>query len=284
MNIHQDFHQEPLRRSLVERLRPLQKPETSGLHHHASQLFSYCAIERERIVAVRPSHPLLGIVLRGHKEVWLGDQMQRFSPGCVFSFPVGVAMDVVNIPAEASGMYESLLFEIDHLPKGVATLPAAKTGMLETSFAIPLTDDLVEALAHAGKAIADMSMADEVKQLRLAEVLALLRTVPAARHIFRRTVAEDVAWHIRCAPSETWTAEMVAERLGIGESTLRRRLAGQGASFRQILRQVRMSAARDAVEAGATSFAAAEAVGYVSRSHFSRRFREAFGNTPTGRA
>lgn len=289
MNIQANLCEQHLRASLLQRLRPLMARRSGGMHVHGEQLFSYCALDRERIAAAQLPDPVIGIVLRGTKEVWLGDTGHVFPPGSVFVLPGGVPLDVVNIPGDESGAYESLLFAVPEVPPGVERPPVrnarneGRQAGRRREFGVPLTPDLVEAFSHAATIIADGASSQAIKKLRLAEVLTLLRPVPAASVLFHLGLAEEVALMIAGAPAQDWTVPRVATRLRLGESTLRRRLKAENRTFRGILREERLRAARAALADGASSLAAAEAAGYASRSHFSRRYREAFGTSPGGR-
>lgn len=285
MNIHHAVTGDRLRQRLVARLKAFEAPAASGVYNHARNLFSYCALERERLAAIKLPHPLIGIVLRGRKEVWLGDAGRSFGPGSVIILPRNIPMDVVNIPGE-TGIYESLILEVPALPEGVAPLSLAERLDREATsptFSAALTEDLVEALSHAATTIRAEAMSEKVKTLRLKEVLTLLRPLPEARALFTAPLGDEVAWLIASAPSEAWTVERAAKATGLGASTLRRRLTQEGRPFRAILRQERLRAGRAALAAGASSLSAAEAAGYVSRSHFARRYRESFGMSPSGR-
>lgn len=282
MTLAQRLEPELLRHLLLDRLGRFDRKTAHGLHSVAGQLFTYCALDRERIAEIRLDHPLLGIVLRGNKELWIGDHCELQRPGDVFVLPRHVALDVVNIPDERSGYYESLIFEMADLPP--ATRPRlARDSVARATFRVPLSPDLVEALGHAATTIADAGVRAGVTAHRLAELLALLRSAPAARFLFERGLAETAAWHLAEAPSDPWTVDRLARALGLGASTLRRRLGAEGTSFRTLLANVRMDAAARLLDHGATSLAAAEAAGYASRSHFARAFRGRFGATPTGR-
>ncbi|WP_037076535.1 helix-turn-helix domain-containing protein [Neorhizobium vignae] len=273
-------------RRLLDRLRPMVARKLEpGMNAYAEQLFIYCCFDREKVKALELDCPMVCIVLHGQKEVWLGDRTQVFPAGSVFVLPGGVPMDVVNIPDETNGLYVALRLDVPSLPEGIAPLSATERmeGGEAGSFGLPLGEDLVEALCHAATTIADGTIGETIKRLRMTEVLALLRPMPEARMLFRQSLSEEIAWLIATAPSEPWSVADVAEQLGIGASTLRRRLSLEGASFRAILRRERLKAGQNAISSGASSVAAAEAAGYASRSHFSRRFRETFGTSPTGR-
>jgi AraC-like DNA-binding protein len=284
MNIHYQNHNAHLRSMLLERLRPMLAPSgAAGRYQHGNRLFSYCSIDRERLKAIELSHPLIGILLRGMKEVWLGDTVHVFEPGTVFVLPRGVRMDIVNIPAERNS-YESLVLEVPSLPPAIPPLVGGRPHIGNgAQFSLTLNTDLVDALVHAATSIASDAVSETVKTLRLTEMLIMMQPLAAAQPLFRTSLSDEVAWLIRGAPSETWTVERVAARLGLGASTLRRRLASEDQSFRKILRTERLNAGRSAIASGASSVAAAEAAGYHSRSHFARRYRESYGTSPNGR-
>lgn len=290
MNDRPQFEAEGLRRRLLDRLfrnlTGLRDPRPAGTHPHGEGLFTYGAVSRERIVAVTLAHPLIGVVLRGRKEVWFGgDMVERLLPGMVFALPAGVPLDVVNVPCERAGLYESLIFEIAALPASVAALPQPPAmAWVGPSVRLALTGDLVEAVAHAATAIAAGGAREMVRELRLAEMLSLVAGDPAARHLFSRRLSDDLALRMAARPDEGWSVEAAAAALGLGGSTLRRRLAREGTGFRAILTRVRMEAARRLLSAGAASGDAALASGYASRSHFARRYRAAFGALPSGGA
>ena len=287
MNLHLSIDNEAqLRSALVERLRSMRAPPgTAGRYDHGRQLFSYCSLDRERLKAIELPSPIIGIILSGRKEVWLGDTSHLFEPGTVFVLPARVPMDVVNIPAGLTSSYESLLLEVPSLPSGVAPVFGNETASRSDdgrTFRVPLDTDLVDSLVHAATAIWGQAL-DAIKTVRLLEVLTLLRPIAAARPLFETDLSQKVAWLIGSGPSEDWTIERVATRLGLGASTLRRRLAAEGTSFRAVVRTQRLQAAQTALASGASSLAAAEAAGYASRSHFARRYKESFGMSPTGR-
>ncbi|MFT3972596.1 MAG: AraC family transcriptional regulator [Amaricoccus sp.] len=242
-------------------------------------MFSYCALVRERLAAVELSHPVLGIVLSGRKEVWRGSLVDVLLPGTLFVLPRGVGLDILNIPGDRSGSYQSLVLEIRGADLPDLAHRPADAGRA-AGCAVPLDDGLVEAVLRAAAEIAEGPARGTVRASRLTELLALLHDVPEARPLFERSVAERVAALVRSDPARDWTAAVVAVRLAVSESTLRRRLVQDGTSFSRLLRHERMQAARRHIAAGAGSQAAALAVGYASRAHFARAYRAAFGANP----
>jgi AraC-like DNA-binding protein len=109
----------------------------------------------------------------------------------------------------------------------------------------------------------------------------LLRDDPAARALFDAPLADRIRWMVAAEPSRRWTADEIAARLAMGASTLRRRLTEEGTALREVLAVARMQIAYGMLARGEVSVtAAAEAAGYTSRSHFTRRYRSVYGSTP----
>jgi len=285
MTIHQPDNDAHLREALLQQLNEQLPPRNGGITPLGPLIFTYGCFEKERLVQIHMSKTILGIVLQGTKEVWLGDTGDELRPGSVFVLPSNVTIDVVNIPDERVGRYETLLVEFDSLPQGVAPLSEQERSIsLPTGgnrFEVPLSRDLIISVSHAATALSNPELHESICSLRLARVLTHLRRVPQAKPIFIQSLADQVAWHIRSAPSRDWTVADMASLFNMGASTLRRRLASEGMAFRKLLRTERMAIARNAIEAGSQSALAAEAVGYTSRSHFARRYREAFGSVPS---
>lgn len=285
MTIHQRDEEALLRAELLDRLAGFGASDRGGIRPLGENLFTYCSLDRERIAAIEMPHPIIGIILRGSKEVWLGDNCETLQPGMVFVLPRGVPLDVVNIPSER-GPYESLLLEMQKLPHSVPPLTGEERGAVTAvpgNFRIRLSRDLIEALAHSATALSDARHRETISRLRVAEVMALLRHSPEARPLFDQSLGDEVGWLVRSEPTREWTVADMASRLGIGASTLRRRLVNEGRPFRRILTEARMQSAHAMLSRGAGSTAAAEAAGYSSRSHFARRYRETFGTPPAGR-
>jgi AraC-like DNA-binding protein len=78
------------------------------------------------------------------------------------------------------------------------------------------------------------------------------------------------------------TAGLVAARLALSESTLRRKLAAEGATLQAIKDRARLGHGLHLVQ---TTFdpigRIAEKCGYQSQSRFTEKFRQLFGTTPT---
>lgn len=195
-----------LRAALLAGLAPFRREGMAGTLPHAPGLFSYCALARERLLSVRRlPRPVLGVVVSGAKEVWRGDAAERLATGTLFVLPAEVDLDIVNEPDEGTGLYQSLVIEIE--PDAIPDLgPRDFASSASASVAAGLTTDLVEATIHAARAIADGPAGTTVRAARLAELLALLHDDPVARPLFDMSVTERVARLVRGGLDADWTA------------------------------------------------------------------------------
>lgn len=206
----------------------------------------------------------------------IGLDQDRLESGTLFALPAGVDLDIVNDPDPRHGIYQSLILEIT--PEMIPDLPRHRH-KARSGAAIPLRPALIEAVTHAATAIADGPAAAPIRRARIGELLALLLAEPAAAVLFDLSAGQRVAQMIRGRPDYPWDAATMSRMLGMSESTLRRRLRADG-GFGAILRRERMLAAQRMLEQGLPSGTVAGAVGYSSRAHFARAYRDQIGRNP----
>lgn len=264
-------------RHFRDRLAAMLPTPSAGLKGPGPGLFTYCAFAHERLADVRLPHPAVGVVLDGRKEIWLGDQGTICPAGSAFVIPADTAMTVFNVPGEAHGLYRSLVIELADV-----TPPEGGAGTADT-MRLTMTGPLRASLLHAAQALAQGLAAPAVRNARLAELVALIAHDPAGGWLGRASTSERLRRLLASAPGEDWTVSAAAEKLAMAGSTLRRRLATEGTSFREILRAVRLDAADRTLAARGSSAEAAAAVGLSSRGHFARAYRDRFGLGPSER-
>lgn len=91
---------------------------------------------------------------------------------------------------------------------------------------------------------------------------------------------EQVARYLSIRPGHNHKLEIVAEHFSMSRATLIRKLAAEGASFRQILTEIRMGYALSLLQESKSQIEVSLACGYQSHSRFSSRFTQQFGLTP----
>ena len=119
-----------------------------------------------------------------------------------------------------------------------------------------------------------------------ARTMELLAWLAQAGAVFNPHSAQPVSKQIRqlIARDTTinWRIRDVAQRLGMSEATLRRRLANEGTSFRELSGSVKMMRALTLLQTSPLGVAqVAYAVGYESPARFAAKFRAHFGCTPS---
>lgn len=144
---------------------------------------------------------------------------------------------------------------------------------------------LSEAFERARQGLApDPSRPDAVVRQQMLEVAHWM----LAEGLVLRVPPEDarISGRIRAMLSTqldgAWSSPAIASALAMSEATLRRRLAAEGVSLRELIADVRMASALVLLQA--TSRPVSEialAVGYDSPSRFAVRFRDRFGFAPT---
>ena len=144
---------------------------------------------------------------------------------------------------------------------------------------------LEEAFDRARSSLApDPSRPDAVVRQQLLEVAHWL----LAEGLVLRVPQDDarISGRIRAMLSTQldgdWSSPAIANALAMSEATLRRRLAAEGVTLRELIADVRMASALILLQATSRQVSdIALAVGYDSPSRFAVRFRDRFGFAPT---
>ena len=112
-----------------------------------------------------------------------------------------------------------------------------------------------------------------------ALAMALTATPDSRERVFAQAVLD----HVRAHLAEDLSPTALAELFHVSVRTLQRRLqAGLGSSPQDLVLAARLEAARTLLRAGNTRVGdVASEVGFEDLSHFSRRYRQAFGHPPS---
>lgn len=231
----------------------------------------------------------LVLVEAGAKELLAEDgATARFAVGDVALLLAGGQPTIGNRPDPAAGRYVALVLVPGreavaafrhHYPE-LARLPTPAPD----PWRLCLGDiALASAIRHAAHGLSDTALSHRMALHRCVEVLAAMAErglhLPAEGE--PGTVA-TIQSLVAARPHLPWSAADAARALGVSEATLRRRLAAENTSFRQITADVRLTHGLMLLQTSRTSILEiALACGYESPSRFASRFRQRFGMSPS---
>jgi len=247
-------------------------------------------VSRNRETFVELAMPAAGlvIVIEGRKELYWGGSRYLYYPGEAFVLPAGCCASVVNEPDQTSGFYRALFirFPRELIIEAARLWPQLAKRPLVTIPSVKIDFTLCSAIIHCGEVLSRaLSSSRRVVDHRVLEVLLLLAeqgALPLASKYFDGSVSDKIRLLVRSRPAFRWNAVAIAAELTMSQATLHRRLRQEGKALITVLREERMMIAREILTEGKADIAEAiAAAGYVSRSHFARSFRKAFGSAPS---
>jgi AraC-like DNA-binding protein len=234
-----------------------------------------------------PIHQAIAVlVVSGRKIILVGERKIEVDPGELLLLPGGCTVEVGNHPGPLGEPYLGLAMSfsqqtIEQLRRAYGTEIPADT---RPHWRAVAPKDMVAAMAQWVDWCLHHPPDPTLSRHRQVEILMLLaRTGIAGNLLIARHSAwgEQVVQLIAQDPAKEWSAAMVCQRLGIGESTLRRHLSQEGVGFRQLLEECRMVTSLALLQETYWPVGqVAEAVGYKSHSRFSERFKRRFGLSP----
>jgi AraC-like DNA-binding protein len=228
---------------------------------------------------------LVGWVLSGRKQLSTPLGATHFPTGRAFLIPRSTQWDMLNEPA-AGGHYQARLIsfspqlvELFHQRFGQFAATPAVQGCAGTE----ADAAFAATFNHATAALQEPETSDAVRQHRALEVLLLL----AERGLVFAPV-RGLSWADRVhrlvgqRPHAPWPVDEVARAFHLSASTLQRRLADEGTSVSQCVREVRLEAALALLQGSSLQVSEISArCGYDSHSRFSAAFRKRFGFAPS---
>lgn len=229
----------------------------------------------------------LVLVTEGVKEVHGEAGVLRVPAGSLIALSAGAMPTLDNLPDGRSGLYRAtaLAFDDACVAGFLRDGPAVRPPLRRAAEPCAVFDELllVDAAERAIAALATPAVSDAVTRHRLYEVLLVLAELGVSwQPPGEALVAHRIRQMIAARPDAPWTAADAARLLDVSEPTLRRRLAGEGTSFRDLLAEVRLSHGLMLLQTSRDGIAeVALACGYDSPSRFAARFRERFGSAPS---
>ena len=246
-------------------------------------LVSTSVPHRIRTAMVRDD--LVGWVVAGRKRLATPTGVHTFGAGQDFLISRATQWDMVNEPGPCGRYVAHImaftppLVELFHDRFGQFAATAALQGCASS-----MADEVFTAtMNHATAALQDGEVSQAVREHRALEVLLLL----AERGLVFAPTSE-LAWADRVRrlvaqrPQATWALGDIARAFHLSSSTLQRRLALEGASVSQCVREVRLETAMTLLQGSTLQVSEiASRCGYDSHSRFSAAFRGRFGFPPS---
>lgn len=232
--------------------------------------------------SVEIPQPQLAILLQGRKQVSTAQQSLQFVPGDLFLITRRCRIDVVNSPDPVSGVYLSAI-----VPLCAEALSAARVLWNEP---LPEAGDALARLplAEHGDALRQWRRAlehgqySEARLALAALVLAFCRRGHGSLLVAPEpSLGERIRDLIAAQPERDWQSRDFEQHLGLSGATLRRRLASEQASVRELIADARLAHAMTLLYTTRLPLKTVAArVGYRSLGSFSKRFAARYGLEP----
>jgi len=237
----------------------------------------YSSFCEQKIVNVPLFKPTLICVLEGSKK--LGDKGEiECPPGSFVVLSNHPSINMRNIPGE--GEYLALIVEFEY---GDFNCLPPKKGRTEPHIQGPICEALRKTLEQfvewSGFAPPAMWAARRQEILQLIyhlghEKISAVAEPPSLSHKLHGLISADFA--------NDMNADVLAAKLALSESTLRRKLAVEGTTLQAIKDRARLAYGLHLVQSTFEPIGrVAERCGYQSQSRFTDKFKQFFGVTPT---
>lgn len=233
--------------------------------------------------SVEIPQPQFAILLEGRKQVRTAHQSLEFVPGDILLLTQRCRIDVVNRPDPRSGRYLSAI-----VPLCAEVLAAARTLWNEE---LPSAGPVMARLPLAEHGAVLRQWRQSLQDGRYSEARLALATLVLT--LCRQghgnlllpqapSLGEQIRDRIAAEPARDWQSRDVEEQFALSGATLRRRLAAEATSLRQLLTEARLAHGMQLLYTTDLPLKTVAArAGYRSAASFSKRFAEQYGLAPT---
>jgi AraC-like DNA-binding protein len=257
---------------------------------HRENIIDACVI-RARQPLTLPRVPVfvstLCRVRQGEKLLQWDDREMRAGPNHLILMPAGRELGISNLLGP-HGHYiaDAVSFPVSTL-RNFSTRYSQQImscrGVMKTDLCVPLDRHTTQAWEQLLAAINGNAPQALCTHYGEAVLLSLCLGGQIGPLLMGRNdpLCERVQQLVMASPERDWTVASIAQHMNLGESTLRRQLAKEGNSFRNILESVRLSTALQRLQTTSRPIGEiAGACGYASASRFAVRFRSHYGLSP----
>ncbi|MCG9095504.1 helix-turn-helix transcriptional regulator [Laribacter hongkongensis] len=243
-------------------------------------VMTYRARRPQQLRAVPVAQTTLITVESGIKRVVCGGQGWQVQAGEWLLLPALAQVQIENRPGNGGYLARCLPLDdewLTALPALTDRLPASGGPAI---CCLPPDACIQEAWQHwcAGQ---QRQRPGPVQRQRMLELLLAICLAGGGRGLLRGAAELAPRVNRLLGTDLTLGAAELSRRLAMSESTLRRHLADEGHSLRELREHCRLERALALVQTSSLPIGqVAEACGYASASRFSARFRTRFGCTP----
>jgi len=239
--------------------------------------------------SIRTSASFFSVVLKGRKRIHHGENLFEIIPGHAVVIAAGCCVDVENIPDPESGEYLAALMVLPEEVLNITrTLLGAQTGVVapQSIADSPCRVVTLESIAAELEQCTEYGTASDRPRFHHALAGLLLKLyelgITAFLQPMRPRLADSISSMLAAEPAREWRSMDVEERLAMSGATLRRQLAAEQTSLRQILSETRLGQALQLLQSTRLPVKTVAArSGYRSVSSFVRRFHERYGVEPS---
>jgi len=219
--------------------------------------------------------PVVVFVLKGAKHL-AGEMNSVCKQGSFVFLAENREVSISNIPAGDDYLALFIEFEYSDFEPAASTTNSRHLIGEMSSALVQCITQFIEWSHVAPKEMWSIRRKELIKLLcyqGYKEILSLVEK-PKINHQLIDVFRED--------PSVRWSIDDVSKKLAMSESTLRRKLQAEGASFRDLNLQVRLGHGMHLLQTTNLAISQiSEQCGYQSQSRFSEMFRVRFGLTPS---
>ncbi|ABK50086.1 AraC family transcriptional regulator [Shewanella sp. BC20] len=243
------------------------------------RMFEYDSKLAQSLSRVPVHQPSIIRVIQGEKSLLWQDDALAVNAEQLLLLPAGSHISFVNRPM--SGRYRAVQLLLPYeLPSGVMLAATDRQIPKPTQTISRSVDFAWNALLHS----LTLALPTSVQMHYLAALLLSLPQQASVNWLYSHkpaNVSQAVLGLLGQHPSAPWQQEDIADKLHMSSASLRRKLAQEDTSFRQLLAEVRLCQGLTLLQNSTDSvLQIALACGYLSAEKFSARFKQAFGLTP----
>tara|TARA_B100000745_G_scaffold26448_1_gene17241 strand:+ start:2852 stop:3679 length:828 start_codon:yes stop_codon:yes gene_type:complete len=245
----------------------------------------YSSLKEQCICNVPIVNPMLVLVLSGAKQLGRGDPVTCHSGHFVFLSNTP-DLDMRNIPNSEEYFAVLIEFEYGDFTPFQPTEKRCKTNESTSthSYVMGAIDGKLEKALAQFFELPHFATAEIIK-LRKQELLwhiylaghqkiGTIAAPPSLSHQVQRLISAEIA--------KDWSAQELAAKLCLSESTLRRKLKAEGTGLQILKNQLKLGYGLHLIQTTMGQIGLiAEQCGYQSQSRFTDQFKQLFGMTPS---